>query len=150
MYLSLFGKDFDSIKSIILLDLNDDFFAFTGCFIHTNDSIQPPVSDVNNVLEDDKRKRVTDKSGADRSDVRSVEFRVLDVIQKSVTPVEPVSLEIDGETVGPTEKDILEDHQVGAVKVSSADVGRPVPFRVEDETFIRMDNNGSGTLQITQ
>ncbi len=77
---------------------------------------------------------MTDKSGTDGSNVRSVQFRMLDVIQQGVAPVEPVGLEIDGQAVGPVEEEVLEDHQVSAVEVSPADVGRHVPLGVEDET----------------
>lgn len=146
----MFGIDFDAIKAIVLLDLNDDLLALSGGFVHPHDSVQTPIGDVDNVLEDDQRKRVTDKSGADGSDVRSVQFGMLDVIQQSVAPVEPVRLEIDGQAVGPAEENVLEDHQVSAIEVSPADVGRPVPLGVEDETLVGMDDNGSGALQVAE
>lgn len=68
-----------------------------------------------------------DETRVERLDVGAVERRVLDVVEQRVAPVEPVGVEIDGQTVGPAQQNVAEHEQVRAVQVSARDVRRPVP-----------------------
>ena len=71
-HLSLFRIDFDAIKTIVLLDLNDDLLAFAGRLVHSNDSVQSPIGDVNDIFKDDKREGMADEEGANCLDICSV------------------------------------------------------------------------------
>ena len=71
-HLSLFRIDFDAIKTIVLLDLNDDLLAFAGRLVHSNDSVQSPIGDVNDIFKDDKREGMAYEEGANCLDICSV------------------------------------------------------------------------------
>ena len=71
-HLSLLRINFNAIKTIVFLDLNDDLLALAGCLVHADYSVQPPVGDVNDIFKDDKRERMSDETGADGLDIRSV------------------------------------------------------------------------------
>jgi len=79
----------------------------------------------------DYRERVSDQRGIDGLHVGAVQVRMLDVVQQRVAPVQPVRGEVDGQTVGPSQRYVAEHDQVGAVGVRAADVGRPVPLGEE-------------------
>ena len=103
MYLIVSWIDFDAVETIVLLHLDDDLLALAGSFIHSNDAIKMPIGDVNDVFENDKRKRLANESRTDCSHVSAIEGCVLNVIQKGVAPVESVGVEINCQSVGPAE-----------------------------------------------
>ena len=86
----------------------------------------------------------------DSFNVGSVEICMLDVIEQSVAPVKPIPFVIHRKTVGPSEQNVSEDLNVGAVRIGARDVGGPVPLWEEDVAFVWVNDNSSGSLQILQ
>jgi hypothetical protein len=78
----------------------------------------------------------------------AIEIGMLNAIQKGITPVQPVSLVINGDSVGPAELLPAHAFEAGAVVVDTGDVGRSLPFGEENETFIGMNGDGSRPGQI--
>lgn len=80
-YLCLSREDLNAVKAVVLLDLNNEFLALAGGFVHPHNAIQPPVGDVDDVFKDNQRKWMAHQTRVDRFHVRSRQVRVLDVIQ---------------------------------------------------------------------
>jgi len=91
----------------------------------------------------DYGERMSDQGRIDGFHVGTVQIRVLYVVQQRVAPIQPIGGEIDGQTVGPSERDIAEHDQIRAVGVRATDVGRPVPFG-EEYVPAKRPTNGMG------
>ena len=72
------------------------------------------------------------------------------MIQKCVTPVKSVGLIIHGETIGPAKGGIPEHLDIGAIHVSSGDVGGSIPLAEEHVASIWMNYNCSGPLEVLE
>lgn len=64
--------------------------------------------------------------------ISTIQLGVLHMIQQGITPIYTVSCIINGQAIRPTQEHIAEDHDIGAVKESSADVSWTVPLRIKD------------------
>lgn len=76
-------------------------------------------------------KWMANKMWADGANVCSVQVGVLNMIKESVTPIKTICLEVDGETVRPTQSDILENVDVSPISMCSTDVGWSIPLGEE-------------------
>ncbi len=128
--------------------LLDDSLVGAGVLVHLDDGVEPPVGDEDLLAEDDEGEGVPDEPGADGLDVGAVQAGVLDVVEQRVAPVQPVLLVVHGESVGPAEDHVAEGHDVAAVAVRAADVGRPVPLGEEHVALVRVHHDRAGSLQV--
>lgn len=63
--------------------------------------------------------------------VCSIKASMLNMIQKGIAPIQSVFFVVNGQAVGPPQKNTPKHHQIGSIQISSADVGWTVPFRVK-------------------
>ena len=59
-------------------------------------------------LKYNERERMFDKVWGDLLDICTIQVGMLDMIQQSVTPVQPVLQVVDGQTVGPAKQHVTE------------------------------------------
>ena len=71
------AEDLDAVQSVGLLHLLHDHLVASVGLVHLDDGVQPPVSDVEEVLVDDEGEGVADETGGDGLHVLTVQVGVL-------------------------------------------------------------------------
>ena len=71
------AEDLDAVQSVGLLHLLHDHLVAAVGLVHLDDGVQPPVSDVEEVLVDDEGEGVADETGGDGLHVLTVQVVVL-------------------------------------------------------------------------
>ena len=95
-----------------------------------------------------EREGMFDSGRRDSLNIRSIQVCILNVIKKSITPVEFVSLVINTQSIWPSKKDSPEDHDSCSIEMCSRDICRSIPFREEDVSSVGMNDDCSGSLQV--
>ena len=72
------AEDLDAVQPVGLLHLLHDHLVAPRGLVHLDDGVQPPVSDEQEVFEDDQREGVTDQTGGDCLHIFTLQVSVLE------------------------------------------------------------------------
>ena len=73
------AEDLDTVQPVGLLHLLHDHLVAPRGFVHLDDGVQSPVSDEQEVFEDDQRKGMTDQTGGDCLHIFPLQVSVLEI-----------------------------------------------------------------------